>query len=117
MIILLPNTSTQTVSFNPRTMSATGQVNIKLRKDGYNIEETIEDVTVEFQTYFFDVNVAFTILTEGDTYTIEITDGGNLWFRGKVFATSQIDFTVKHVISPNSYTQYDTDSNTTYTVI
>lgn len=96
-----------------RYYSASEQVDAVIRMDGKGTSETLTNLTVTEQEYYVDVQLSSTILEEGETYTIDITSGGNLLFRGKIFVTSQNDYTIKHELAQPSYSEYnETDDNT-----
>ena len=134
MIILLPITSEQTISVAPRytdyfseepyenrvessggTLEATSclidnasefnNTSISIRRDGDGKSETITDVKGLVNGNFIDFTFASTILEEGSTYYVEITDDGNLVYRDKIYSTTQTNYTVKHEISKSRYTQ------------
>ena len=132
MIILLPDTSEQTISIMPRYsscidtdayVSRIGQSNLEaeeclidavdefnnvsiyLRRDGDGKTETITDVATRLNGNYVDYIFSSEILEEGSTYFMEITEEGILTYRDKIYSTSQGDYTVKHEVSKSRYTQ------------
>lgn len=146
MIILLPNNSLQTISFMPRFAVTSGNVELKVRKDGYGDEEVVSGfiATQEYgvrvvsdggevesldcvddlsfivsfynESYYSDINISLDFLEEGETYYIEFTHEGKLWYRDKIYATTQTDYKVKHKQSQNNYKQYDELDDNTYII-
>lgn len=142
---MLPNTSEQTISILPRTddfyliddiqqrvsldggslesiecvediIALYNEIDVYIRQDGSKLEESITDVYAEQNVNYLDLTFASTILEEGETYFIQVTSSDNqLIYRGKIYATSQTDYTTKHTIANSNYTQYNIDE--TYTVI
>lgn len=106
MIILQPNTSTQTISIMPRMALVNGgSIVLSIRRDGDGLSESISPLDVSSNGNFTDLDISSTILSEGSTYFIEVTLDGALAYRDKVYATSQNDYSVKHIISQDRYTQ------------
>lgn len=117
MIILLPNTSSQTISIMPRKdLSTFSSVNLKIRRDGDGKSENITSATIAANGNFTDVTFSSTILKEGSTYFLEITGDTELVYRDKIFSTSQSDYKIKHVVSQNLYTTYSSADDNTYIV-
>lgn len=113
---MLPNNSTQTISIMPRNSVGSDTVDIIVRKDGYGQEITVSNVVVTEQSYYSELDVSFDFLTEGDTYYLEIYNNDNLWYRDKIYVTSQTDFKVKHKQSLNNYDQYNELDDNTYII-
>tara|TARA_R110000782_G_C14801175_1_gene411850 strand:- start:1725 stop:2078 length:354 start_codon:yes stop_codon:yes gene_type:complete len=117
MIILLPNTSNQTISVMPRTdLTAATLVSLKIRRDGDGRTETITNGVVSSNVNFTNIEFSCTILSEGSTYYLEITSDGNLSYRDKIYSTTQTDFTVKHKISQQLYTSSEVDGDNRFIV-
>tara|TARA_R110000765_G_scaffold420067_1_gene524749 strand:- start:849 stop:1283 length:435 start_codon:yes stop_codon:yes gene_type:complete len=113
MLILQPTSGEKTITIAPRTVfnnSFKGRVlsdsgvyeestclilfqsegySMKLRRDGDGKEETIVGLSVNGITNFTNVTFNPTILEEDSTYYLEITKDGGLWYRDKIYATSQ----------------------------
>ena len=106
MIILQPITTSQSISIMPRVdLSTAITLSIKLRRDGDAKSETITDAVVGSDSNFTTLSFSSSILSEGSTYFMEIEADDNLAYRDKIFCTSQNDYTVKHIISQDRYTQ------------
>ena len=116
MIVLLPNTSTQTISVMPRLSSFTSDVNVNIRRDGDGIEEDLLNVTTLANGNFTDISFSSTILKEGSTYFMEVTHGADLIYRDKIFSTSQVNYKIKHIVSQDIYEQYSVTDDNTYIV-
>ena len=121
MIKLLPNTSEQTITIVPRTFPTYGvdydDVQLVITEDGTNNSETITDlvasVSSEYSNYV-TLPITFSILNENNSYYLEFTRNGNLWFRDKAYVTSQTSKTVAHTLNTNKYTEFDTSSSDEY---
>ena len=114
MIRLLPDTEAQIIAVVPREFPTEDvsfeNVTLVITEDGTNISETIEDIVAEVpdnNSNYVYMDIAFSILREGYGYYLEFTKGGELWFRDKVYATAQIDKTVKHTLNTNEYEEYN----------
>jgi len=117
MIILQPNTSNQTISIMPRmVLVGSGSVVLKIRRDGDGLSESITPLDVSSNGNFTDLSISSTILSEGSTYFIEVTLDGALAYRDKVYATSQNDYSIKHVVSQTNYTPYSSTDDNTYII-
>lgn len=86
-------------------------IDMVIKKDGEAIEEILTDVKVVELTNYFKVYFSSTILQEGHSYFIELTKSGTLFYRDKLYVTSQSNFTIKHKQSQNNYTEV-VDDNT-----
>lgn len=117
MIILLPNTSIQTISIMPRKVLVGGtSVILSIRRDGDGLSENITPSAIVSNGNFTDLSISSTVLSEGSTYFIEITIGGLLAYRDKVYSTTQNDYKVKHIVSQSEYTAYSATDDNTYIV-
>jgi hypothetical protein len=118
MIVLLPTTSTQTISIMPRASYFLYQndVSLNIRKDGDGTTETISSVATALNGNFVDLSFSCSILEEGSTYFLEATSNGNLIYRDKIFSTNQTNYKVKHIISQNLYDPYSPTDDNTYIV-
>ena len=113
MIVLQPIQTAQTFSVMPRFDGENQQQDLTIRKDGTGDSESFVNITTSKQEYYTDVELTSTILEEGCTYSFEILSNSVLWYRGKIFVTSQNNYTVKHELAQRSYTPYnDVDDNT-----
>lgn len=91
MIILQPTSEEKTINIIPRVISTSGTISLKIRKDGDGAEEVITPLSIEeFDTY---ISITFpsinNFLKEDCTYSLEITRNGALWYRDKIYVTSQ----------------------------
>ena len=141
MIILIPNTSQQTISILPRVNRIDGIIIMNLRRDGDGVSESITNAIVSNSGEFISMNFSSTILQEDSTYYLEITRNGILWYRDKVYSTQQQinkelvrraiatdaeielstcfdgDLDEKHVIGNNTiYKSYDKADDNTYII-
>lgn len=110
MIILLPITTEQTISVMPRDTTNT-VTSINLRRDGDGRSETITSVTVVANGNFTNYSFSSTILEEGSTYYMEVTGDGDLIYRDKIYSTTQTNYTVKHEVAQDRYTQRTAEVN------
>ncbi len=117
MIILLPNTSVQTITIMPRTeLVGSPSVSVSIRRDGDGLSEDIVPTSISSNGDFTNLDISSTILSEGSTYFMEITVGGALAYRDKIYSTTQTDYTVKHKISQNIYQTYSSLDDNTYII-
>lgn len=87
-----------------------------ITKDGEKIEEILTGLKAVSNGNYLDVYFTSTILEEGHSYFVEITQNGNLYYRDKFYATSKTDFTIKHKQSQENYTEYNTIDDNTYII-
>lgn len=113
MIRLLPNTNSQTIAIVPREFPTAeanfDNITLVITEDGTNISETIEDIVAEVpdnNSNYVYMDISFSILREGYGYYLEFTKGGELWFRDKAYATTQVNKTVKHTLNTDEYEEY-----------
>ncbi len=130
----------------PRFEVKTGNIEVRVRKDGYGdfevvtgfaitqdydsrvladdgVTESIECIDdasyiIGFynESYYSNLDVSLDFLTEGDTYYLEMYYNDKLWYRDKIYATTQTDFKVKHKQSLNNYDQYNELDDNTYII-
>ncbi len=106
MIILQPITTSQTISIMPRVdLSTAITVSIRLRRDGDAKLDTITDAVVGSDNDLTTLDFSSSIFSEGSTYFMEIEADDNLAYRDKIFCTNQNDYTAKHIVSQDRYTQ------------
>lgn len=112
MIKLLANKDPQSFSVIPRDSSATF-FDVTLRRDGDGITEEFTNVTISMPIggKYLDLSLTSQILQEGETYSLEVSEGTNLVFRDKIFATNKTDSTIKHVSTDSYYTEPDAEIN------
>jgi hypothetical protein len=120
MIVLLPTSAEQVISVMPRTIpspySDNNEVVVTITRDGDGESETISPTLMVDNGYYVDLTISSTILEESSTYKVEIAYYGDLWYRDKLYVTSQADYTIKHQIAQPSYTQYNTIDDNTYII-
>jgi hypothetical protein len=78
---------------------------LRLRRDGDGKEEILSSVQVTGITNFTQIKFLPTILQEDSTYYLEVTNDGKLFYRDKVYVTSQTSLereTNKHQIGNNT---------------
>lgn len=113
MKILAPTEEAQTISIVPRRVQSDDVLILTITKDGDKTKESIFDVAPVENGNYFDIEFACSILEEGHLYFLEIEADGELYYRDKIYVTSQQDYTVKHKESQINYTEYnDADDNT-----
>ena len=116
MIRLLPTSSSQTFSILPRTLDTTG-INATIREDGTGESVTITNVTAVVNNDYIDVTLSSDKLIAERAYVLEMTRGANLWYRDKIYVTSQTDTDIYHTISTDYYEENDTDGDDKYITI
>ncbi len=116
MIRLTAGGTQKSISIVPRDISE-GDIAMTITEDGTNISETLTTISsLETQNYTI-VSFIPTILKDENSYYIELTRGGNLWYRDKVYVTSQLNDEIIHTLNTNKYTEYDAGSEDEYIVI
>lgn len=121
MILLLPNTQTQTISILPRSLYSSATLSLNIRRDGDGVEETITSLTaINTPSDYVEISFASTILTEDSTYYIEITADGGLWYRDKIYSTSQTKQDIKtekhEILNGTLYKEYSKFDDNTYII-
>ena len=93
---------------------------MNLRRVGDGKEETITDMYLSSIPNYTIVTFTPTILEEDSTYYLEITKDNELWYRGKIYATSQTKQeikTEKHEIGNGTiYKPYNPVDDNTYII-
>lgn len=115
MIVLQPTSDQQEFYIMPRFNDILGIKATTIRKDGTGETQSYLDneVTIRGGTYYMTVLLQCDLFEEGCTYSIEIINNSRLWYRDKIYITSQNDYKVKHQLAQPSYTEYnDVDDNT-----
>tara|TARA_R110002153_G_scaffold191715_1_gene345030 strand:- start:276 stop:710 length:435 start_codon:yes stop_codon:yes gene_type:complete len=141
MIILQPITTVQTISVMPRernylsidelesrvtrnqgvleaetcvaeVISYFNNATIELRRDGDGESETITEIKSTINKNYIDFSFSSTILKEGSTYLITVKEEDRLIYRDKIYATTQNDYKVKHIVSQTEYTSSPASDNT-----
>jgi len=116
MIRLLPTSSLQTFSILPRTLDTTG-ISATIREDGTGNTVTISDVTASVNKDYIDITLSSDKFIAERAYVLEMTRGSNLWYRDKIYVTSQTNTDIYHTISPDYYEENDTDGDDKYITI
>ena len=116
MIRLLPTSNSQTFSILPRTLD-TSSIDATIREDGTGESVTISDVTAVVNNDYIDVTISSDKFIAERAYVLEMTRGSNLWYRDKIYVTSQTDTDIYHTISTDYYEENDTDGNDKYITI
>lgn len=145
MLILSPTSAESSIKIIPRSLDISGEISFKLRRDGDGIIEHIYStaITSDSTLYTADsseitadrvsdtviatVNGDFIIITfpsyileEDSTYYLEIDKDGELWYRDKIYATSQtkvdMEFNKHKIGNGTIYKTYDKTSDNTYII-
>ena len=120
MLILEPTSVNQTITIAPRSSNFSGTVVLKIRRDGDGKEESVTNATFANITNFTEVTFQSTILEEDCTYYLEITNNDELWYRDKIYVTSQTAterLTNKHEIGNGTiYKPYSVVDDNTYII-
>ena len=113
MTTLLPNTNAQTISVIPRSYIVASDLTLKIIEDGTRKNETLSSLTSALSSNgnFLNISCTFSILAEDCNYSFEIKQGSTLLYRGKAYATTQVDYTEPHTLNTGKYDQYDTDAS------
>lgn len=116
MIRLLPTSSSQTFSILPRTLDTTG-INATIREDGTGNVVTISNVTASVNNDYIDITLSSDKFITERAYVLEMTRGSDLWYRDKIYVTSQTNTDIYHTISTDYYEENDTDGDDKYITI
>lgn len=120
MLILQPTNDVKIINIAPRKSTIEGDYVLTIRRDGDGLEEVINDAVLNNLTNFVEVIFVSTMLTEDSTYSLEITNDGKLWYRDKIYVTTQTKSDIennKHEIGGgNIYKPYSTVNDDTYIV-
>ena len=99
MVLLSPTTDEQEFNIMPRDPSELSSLSLTITDEASDTSETFSPVTAYENGDYIGISQAFTILKEHRLYNIEITQDGELWWRGRARCTSQSDKTVKHKLN------------------
>jgi len=116
MIRLTPGDGQKSISIVPRGISE-GDIAMTITEDGTNISETLTTISSIKTDNYTIVSFIPTILKDENSYYIELTRDGSLWYRDKAYVTSQTNDEVIHTLNANKYDQYDDGSDDEYIVI
>ena len=103
MIRLLPNTSTQTISFIPREYILASDLSVVIKEDGTRKVESVYGLTSTRNGNFLEVECPFSILSADISYSLEIKQNNTLLYRDKIYCTAQDDRTISHTLNANLY--------------
>ena len=119
MLILQPTEEVKIINITPRKSTIEGDYVMTIRRDGDGTEEEINDAIFNEATNFVEVIFISSILKEDSTYSLEITNDNNLWYRDKIYVTTQSkeDIRVnKHeILSDSLYKSYGEEDDNSYT--
>lgn len=89
MLILKPTLGNKVITIAPRSNDLSGSFSMNIRRDGDGKEEVITDISLSIVPNFVELVFEPTILQEDSTFYMEITRNDKLWYRDKIYATSQ----------------------------
>tara|TARA_R110002124_G_C8532101_1_gene477430 strand:- start:17 stop:457 length:441 start_codon:yes stop_codon:yes gene_type:complete len=141
MIILQPITTVQTISIMPRernylsvdklesrvaqnqsvleaktcvteAIAYFNNTTIELRRDGDGMSETITGIKSIINQNYIELSFSSNILKEGSAYLITVKEDDRLIYRDKIYATTQNDYKVKHIVSQTGYKSPQVSDNT-----
>jgi hypothetical protein len=107
MNILTTSASAQNLQIIPRSFPAS--VSARLTNESTNTTQT-QTIAPTSSNGYMTLNAAWT-LKEANFYLLEVFDGVNLIYRGRVFCTNQTNFE-KFTVNNNVYTQEQAGDNT-----
>ena len=120
MLILQPTVGDKTITIAPRSSDLSGVFVLNIRRDGDGREESITNATLSNIVNFTEVTFQSSILEEDSTYYLEMTKDDELWYRDKIYVTSQTAserVTEKHEIGNGTiYKPYSTVDDNTYII-
>jgi len=111
MIKLLPNTDPQTISIVPREYTEASDLELVIKEDGTRKTETLSDLTSVINGNFLDIECTFSILSEDNSYSIEVKQGDTLLYRDKIYCTAKVDTTISHTLNTDQYNQHDSETS------
>ena len=120
MIILEPTDEVKIINIAPRKTKIEGDYVLTIRRDGDGLEEVITDAILSNVTNFVEVIFVSTMLTEDSTYSLEITNDEKLWYRDKIYVTSQTKSDIevnKHKIGNGDIYKSYGDGDDAYVII
>ena len=120
MLILQPTSGDKIITIAPRSSNLSGVFVLNIRRDGDGKEESITNLSISGIPNFTNVVFNPTILEEDSTYYLEITKDSKLWYRDKIYVTSQTAserVTEKHEIGNGTiYKPYSIVDDNTYII-
>jgi hypothetical protein len=118
MIQLLPVSTEQNIKIMPRNLSYSGgSISATIRQDGTNKKEVLTGLVATSDVNFVNIALTSTILKAESMYYIEFTLDGNLWYRDKIYATTQTNDEAVHTINENKYTESVSSANDEYIIL
>ena len=105
MVILTTSTSAQTFKFIPRSLTYDG---LYVTDESTNTTATISITSSASNDYYETITASYT-LVEGRFYTLEVKNGSDIVFKGKIFCTDQTVST--YSVNYNNYTQHTTTND------
>tara|TARA_R110000822_G_scaffold34209_2_gene97488 strand:+ start:360 stop:722 length:363 start_codon:yes stop_codon:yes gene_type:complete len=120
MLILQPTEGIQKITIAPRSIAIRGVITMHIRRDGDGKEQSILIPEVFTLNGFSVLEFQSNILEEDSTYYLEVTKDSELWYRDKIYVTSQTDtemLTSKHQIGNGTiYKTYNKVDDNTYII-
>ena len=91
MLILEPTIGNKTISIIPRSMNIEGAVSLRIRRDGDGSEEEVFPLSVTESVNYIEIIFPNDngLLKEDFTYSLEVLKDEELWYRDKIYVTSQ----------------------------
>ena len=105
MVILTTSTSAQIFKFIPRSKTYDG---LYVTDESTNTTATISITSSASNDYYETITASYT-LVEGRFYTLEVRNGSDIVFKGKIFCTDQTVST--YSVNYNNYTQHTTTND------
>lgn len=116
MIRLLPISTSQTFSILPRTSDITN-IDATIREDGTGESVSFTGVTAVVNGDYIDITLSSDKFIAERAYVLEMTRDTKLWYRDKIYVTSQINTDIYHTISTDYYKENNTDGDDKYITI
>ncbi|CAI8341005.1 MAG: Uncharacterised protein [Cryomorphaceae bacterium] len=91
MLILKPTTGDKTISIIPRSMDISGVISLRVRRDGDGSKEEVVPLSVIRLVNYIEIIFPNDngLLKEDSTYYLEVIKDEELWYRDKIYVTSQ----------------------------
>jgi hypothetical protein len=105
MKVLQPISEPQTIKIVPRQYIEANDLVLTITQDGTSKSEVLSNLVSVINGNYIDIEITSNIMTEGELYFIELTQGSTLLYRDKAFCTSQTDKSVEHTLNTNQYEQ------------
>lgn len=122
MLILEPTIGNKTISIIPRSMNIEGAVSLRIRRDGDGSEEEVFPLSVTESVNYIEIIFPNDngLLKEDFTYSLEVLKDEELWYRDKIYVTSQSNSDMalnSHQIGNGSiYDSYNELDDNTYII-